>query len=152
MALTPLMAASTVATQAADAAAKVAKKTENQTDETNATLNYDSFLKLLVAQMKNQDPTDPVDSSQQMAQLASFSQVEQTIKTNKNLIAMMQQNSLTQASDLIGRTVTSADGKISGIVKAVEVNTDGLKATLLDGNVIPIGTGITISLTQAPSQ
>jgi flagellar basal-body rod modification protein FlgD len=60
-------------TSAADAAAN------------KATLDYDTFLTLLVEQMKNQDPTEPMDSTEQIAQLATFSQVEQTIQTNKNL-------------------------------------------------------------------
>ena len=66
----------------------------------DATLNYDSFLKLLVAQMKNQDPTDPVDASEQMSQLASFSNVEQAIKTNKNLESLIRETSMSQAGDL----------------------------------------------------
>ena len=45
---------------------------QSGTDASNASLNYDSFLKLLVAQMKNQDPTEPMDAAQQMAQLATF--------------------------------------------------------------------------------
>ncbi len=61
--------------------------TDSAGDASAATLNYESFLKLLVAQMKNQDPTQPMDATQQIAQLATFSQVEQTIKTNKNLEA-----------------------------------------------------------------
>ena len=47
------------------------------TDAKKASLDYDSFLTLLIAQMKNQDPTDPMDSSEQISQLATFSQVEQ---------------------------------------------------------------------------
>ncbi len=65
-----------------------------------ATLNYESFLKLLVAQMKNQDPTQPMDATQQIAQLATFSQVEQTIKTNSNLESLLASKSLTAGFDL----------------------------------------------------
>ena len=39
------------------------------------TLDYNSFLKLLLQQMKSQDPTQPVDQTQMLAQLASFSNV-----------------------------------------------------------------------------
>src|SRR3712207_8435764 len=41
------------------------------------TLFRSNFLKLLMAQMKNQDPTEPMKSTEYMAQLATFSQVEQ---------------------------------------------------------------------------
>ena len=117
---------------------------ESGTDEKSATINYESFLKLLVAQMKNQDPTEPMDASQQMAQLATFSQVEQTIKTNKNLESLLQRTSLQEANSVIGRTVTSDDGKTSGIVKEVTLYNDGIVATLDSGKKLVIGPGVTV--------
>ena len=45
--------------------------------DTGGSLGQDAFLKLLVAQMQNQDPMQPEDSGQMMSQLASFSQVSQ---------------------------------------------------------------------------
>ena len=118
-------------------------------DSSKATLNYDSFLKLLVAQMKNQDPTDPVDATEQMSQLASFSGVEQAIKTNAHLESLIQETSLSQAASLIGKTVTSADGETSGVVKSVAVKSDGLTATLENGDTIVIQSGINVSATAA---
>ena len=87
------------------------------TGSTNAaagpnSLDYNSFLQLLIAQMKNQDPTKPADPSQFIAQLASFSNVEQAIKTNSKLDSMMTSLALTQADGFIGHTVTSADGTV----------------------------------------
>ncbi|AOF89647.1 flagellar hook assembly protein FlgD [Sinorhizobium sp. RAC02] len=114
-------------------------------DEKTATLNYESFLKLLVAQMKNQDPTEPMDATQQMAQLATFSQVEQTIKTNKNLESLLQRTSLQEANSVIGRTVTSEDGKITGVVKEVTLYNDGIVAKLDSGKTLVIGPGVKIS-------
>ena len=114
-------------------------------DAKSATLNYESFLKLLVAQMKNQDPTEPMDSAQQMAQLATFSQVEQTIKTNKNLESLLQRTSLQEANSVIGRTITSDDGKVSGVVKEVTLYNDGIVATLESGEKIVVGPGVKVS-------
>jgi len=116
-------------------------------DTSKATLNYDSFLKLLVAQMKNQDPTDPVDASEQMSQLATFSGVEQAIKTNTHLENLIQETSLSQAASLIGKTVTSADGETTGVVKSVAVKSDGLTATLENGDTVIIQSGINVSAT-----
>jgi flagellar basal-body rod modification protein FlgD len=45
----------------------------------------DDFLKLLVAQIRNQDPLNPADGVQFLAQLAQFSQLEQLININTNL-------------------------------------------------------------------
>ncbi|WP_426229073.1 flagellar hook assembly protein FlgD [Pararhizobium sp. DWP3-4] len=121
-----------------------ASGTESGTDKAKASLNYDSFLKLLVAQMKNQDPTQPMDSTQQIAQLATFSQVEQTIKTNTNLESLLQRTSLSEANAVIGKTVTSADGKTTGVVKEVKLYSDGIIAVLDSKKELVIGPGVTI--------
>ena len=112
-------------------------------------VDYQSFLKLLVAQMKNQDPTDPMDSTQYMAQLAAFSQVEQSVQMNSKLDQMLQSSVLGQVDALIGRTVTSADGKVSGKVEEVRLTSNGMVAVLEGGKEITVGTGITISGTPA---
>ena len=109
-----------------------------------AALDYDTFLQLLIAQMQNQDPTEPMDSSEQIAQLATFSQVEQTIETNKNLEALLQSNSLSQAGAIIGKTVSSLDGEVSGIVKEVQIMSDGAVAVLEDGTKMVVGPGMVI--------
>lgn len=119
------------------------------TDAADATLNYQSFLKLLIAQMKNQDPTDPMDASEQVAQLATFSQVEQSIKMNSNLETLLVSESLTQASTYIGKTITSSDGKTSGVVAEVEVTSDGVTAITTSGKEIAIEPGITVSMTSS---
>ena len=118
---------------------------ESSADSNKALLNYESFLNLLVAQMKNQDPTEPMDATQQMAQLATFSQVEQTIKTNSNLESLLQRTSLQEANSVIGRTVTNEDGTISGVVKEVTLYTDGIVATLESGKKLVIGPGVKVS-------
>jgi len=110
-----------------------------------ATADYNSFLKLLVAQMKNQDPTEPMDSTQYISQLATFSNVEQAVQMNSKLDQLLGSFSLSQADGLIGRTVTSADGTISGEVKSVRILQDGMVAKLADGSELPITTGVTIS-------
>ena len=129
---------------AASAYTPTASGTESAADAASANLNYDSFLKLLVAQMKNQDPTEPMKSSEQIAQLATFSQVEQTIKTNTNLESLLQRTSLSEANAVIGKTVTSADGKTSGVVKEVKLYSDGIIAVLDGGKELVVGPGVTI--------
>lgn len=117
----------------------------NATTASNkASLDYDTFLQLLIAQMQNQDPTEPMDSSEQIAQLATFSQVEQTIETNKNLEALLQSNSLSQASAIIGKTVSSLDGETTGVVKEVQIMSDGAIAVLEDGTKLVVGPGMVI--------
>ena len=113
--------------------------------QSSATVDYDAFLRLLIAQLKNQDPTKPTDSAQYISQLASFSNVEQGVKLNAKLDALMTSANLTQAEAMIGRTVLSADGTVSGQVVAVRVTSDGPMALLDNGSEILIGAGITIA-------
>jgi flagellar basal-body rod modification protein FlgD len=111
----------------------------------SATLDYSAFLRLLIAQLKNQDPTKPMDSAQYVGQLAAFSNVEQAVKTNAKLDALMSSFALTQAEAFIGRTITSADGGISGTVVSMRVTSDGAVARLNGGQEILLGPGITVA-------
>lgn len=110
-----------------------------------STLDYDSFLQLLVTEMKNQDPTDPMKSSDYMAQFASFSSVEQAIQTNNKLDSLLTSSALSQADAVLGHTVTSADGTVTGKVESLKITADGLVATLDDGSQLTLGEGIKIS-------
>ena len=123
-----------------------APSTANATEQTSKTaVDYQSFLKLLVAEMKNQDPTNPMDSTQYVAQLAAFSQVEQSVQINTKLDQLLQSSTLAQADALIGRTVTSADGKIAGKVAEVRLLSDGIVAVLEGGKEITMGPGVKIA-------
>lgn len=110
-----------------------------------ATVDYQSFLKLLVAELKNQDPTEPMDATQYMAQLASFSNVEQNIQTNNKLDDILQTSYLQQAGSIIGRTLTTPDGELTGKIAEVRVFDDGIVAVLESGDQVVVGGGVTIS-------
>ena len=76
---------------------------------TNSAMGKDDFLKLLVAQLKNQDPLAPQDNSQFVAQLAQFSSLEAAMGTNTRLDAITGQNqglANTQVVSLVGKTAT----------------------------------------------
>lgn len=107
-------------------------------------VDYQSFLKLLIAEMKNQDPTKPMDSTQYVAQLATFSQVEQSVQTNTKLDQIMQSSALSQADALIGRSITSADGKTTGTVASVRLASSGLIAVLQNGTEVAVGPGVSV--------
>jgi flagellar basal-body rod modification protein FlgD len=125
-------------------AASTSTPTPTPSAPPSTTLDYSAFLRLLIAEMKNQDPTKPMDSAQFVAQLASFSNVEQAVKTNAKLDSIMSSLALTQAEGFIGRTVTSADGSVTGKVVSVRVTSDGAMATLDGGQELLLGPGITV--------
>ncbi len=64
------------------------------------TSDFKTFLKMLTAQARYQDPLEPVDSTEYASQLAQFSMVEQQVKTNDALTAMFDQMSLTNMASL----------------------------------------------------
>jgi flagellar basal-body rod modification protein FlgD len=114
-------------------------------DGKKASLNYDSFLRLLVAEMKNQDPTAPKDTSQYLAQLASFSSVEQGVNSNKKLDSLMTSMQLSQAHSLIGQKLTDSTGNPLGIIQAVEIGQTASTAVLASGDRVELGAGYIIS-------
>ena len=112
--------------------------------KSKTSVDYESFLKLLVAQMKNQDPTKPMESTDFVAQLATFSQVEQSVQSNTKLDQILQSTALSQAGSLIGREITSADGTTSGIIAEVKIKSDGVVAVLEGGKEVTVGDGVVI--------
>ena len=95
------------------------------------TLGQEDFLKLLVAQMAQQDPMNPVKDSEFIGQMAQFSALEQA-KT------MQQDMSSLRASAMLGDTVTVADeenkdtGTVTGIVSQVVIS-KGVPSLFVDG-------------------
>jgi len=78
------------------------------------TRNFDTFLKLLTTQLRNQDPLDPLDTEKFTEQLVQFSSVEQAIKTNAHLEALIALQGAAErqsALGFVGRTVTIASDR-----------------------------------------
>lgn len=83
----------------------------------------DRFLKLLVAQMRNQDPLNPLDNAQvttQMAQISTVRGVETLNQSMRQLVDRMGQGSPLEALGMIGRQVLAEGGVIER-----EASTDG---------------------------
>ena len=73
-------------------------------------LDRDAFLKLLIAQLRNQNPMKPMEDKEFIAQLAQFSSLEQLQQMNRNLESAIQsQDSLQQSLALIGRMVEAVN-------------------------------------------
>ena len=78
--------------------------------------NFQSFLSLLMTQMRNQDPTAPMDANQFTTELVQFTGVQQGVATNSNLsqlIALTQQNQVLQSGQLTGKTADVSASAIS---------------------------------------
>jgi flagellar basal-body rod modification protein FlgD len=111
-------------------------------------MGKDTFLKLLVAQMRYQDPMNPTDSSQFLAQSAQFTALEKMQDVADKTAQLFQAQISFGASGLIGKTVTwtDSDGATqSGSVHGVTFGTDG---PVLDvGAAEPISIASVLSVT-----
>ena len=79
------------------------------------TVNQDEFLRLLVAQLENQDPLTPQDGTEFVAQLAQFASLEQAAESNDrlaNLEATQAANLRAGFANLVGRTVMARSDTI----------------------------------------
>jgi flagellar basal-body rod modification protein FlgD len=86
--------------------------------KTSIANNFDQFLQLLTTQLKNQSPLDPLDTNQFTQQLVQFASVEQQLKTNDTLTALLSLSKATSTSNAlsyVGSTIT-ADGSTSPLV------------------------------------
>jgi flagellar basal-body rod modification protein FlgD len=132
-------------TSATDTTSTATGSTKNTSTNT---VDYNTFLQLLIAEMKNQDPTNPMDTSQYMSQFAQLSSVEQAMQTNTKLDALLSSSALSQADGLIGRTASFTDtngNAVTGKIASISINSDGSIATLEDGTKVMVGAGLTLS-------
>lgn len=105
-----------------------ASKDKPESTASNISSDFDTFLKLLTAQLKSQDPLSPLDATQFVEQLATFSSVEQQLQTNKLLGQLVDSSSgsgLDSASQWIGKQVEAptSDIQYSGAPLNFKVDT-----------------------------
>jgi len=99
--------------------------------------NFDTFLSILTTQLQNQNPLDPLDTNQFTAQLVQFSGVEQQLKTNEFLEALLLNTQTSYRADAvsyIGKEVTAsgetAELKDGGAYWAYNAETNVANATV----------------------
>ena len=100
-------------------------------------LNKDDFLKLLVAQLKNQDPLSPMDGKDMAAQLAQFSSVEQLQTLNKTVSAQSDdQKKLVDALGALQTSQTTQGDALASLIQGqMAVSTVG-KVGVTSGNTM----------------
>jgi len=106
-----------------------ADTTKSTTTAATKTLGKDEFMKLLMTELKYQDPTSPMDNKELVAQQAQFSSLEQMTNLNTsftNFLAQQSTSSQMSAVNFIGKTVTTT----------LPINEEGTK--FLEGKVTSI--------------
>jgi flagellar basal-body rod modification protein FlgD len=108
------LSAGTAASATSAAASTTATKKTGETNDAQGT--QDRFLKMLVAQMKNQDPLNPMDNSAVTSQMAQLNTVSGIEKLNASMSAMANNytsGTTLQATSLLGRTVMTEGSGLS---------------------------------------
>ena len=142
---------STAANQKAAAAPATSTSSVNQQGQ----LGKDAFLKLLVAQLKYQNPMQPTDPSTFMAQTAQFSMVEKLEELSAATNQLLDAQRMTSATSLLGRHITwkttddaGQDTTKSGTVTGIRSGSSG--PTLLVGDT-EVPTSAVTDVTSATS-
>ena len=98
-------------------------------------LDKDAFLKLLIAELSNQDPLNPMEDREFISQMATFSSLEQMQNMNKTLESMADANKFSAVS-YIGKAVSFVQGEgeeaqqVAAIVNSIWF--DDSKGTILN--------------------
>ena len=93
-------------------------------------IDLDGFLKLMIAEMQNQDPLDPMKNSEMVQQMGQIREIGATDQLTKTLSTLSSSQELVTASSLIGEQVTglAEDGSpVEGIIDRITVETDSEK-------------------------
>src|SRR6478609_3360421 len=106
------------------------------------TLGKDQFLRILVTQLRNQDPTQPLQDKEFIAQMAQFTSVEQLTNMAGEMKLMRQ--SLGFVSGLIGKSITWDETDSTGATVEQSGVVDSI--TFKDGNQFATVKGVEISL------
>jgi flagellar basal-body rod modification protein FlgD len=133
----------TTATTASTAAAQTTGTQSSQTQGSNQ-LGKDAFVKLLLAQLANQDPTSPVDSQAFVAQLAQFANVELLQSANSRLDSILYAQAAgnqTTVASLVGKevvyradTVTLTAGQSTSVQVNLASKADQVTAVVTDSS------------------
>jgi flagellar basal-body rod modification protein FlgD len=112
--------------------ATASTSTTTTTDKSKS-LGKQDFLKLLMAQLQNQDPMKPMDDTQMVAQMAQFSALEATQALQQTIQTSSNNQTIAQASALIGKYVQADQADGSSVTGTVS----GVNFTVTDGVVAP---------------
>lgn len=107
-------------------------------------LGKDSFLQLLLTQLRYQDPLKPMEDQDFIAQLAQLNTLEELQSLNRSFGEFMQQQNVMRGAELLGRSVVgaTADGTpVSGLVSSVAVR-GGQVLLTVGGREVPLS-GVT---------
>jgi len=106
------------------------KTTSSSSSQGTERLGKEDFLKLLITELRNQDPLDPLDSKEYISQLSQFSTLEQMQNINLQLANL-------SAVNIVGQYVSAIHGEkeISGLVTGIVFEKSGISVLIGDDEI-----------------
>ena len=120
--------------------ATTATTSPSSTNDIFGGMGPDAFLKLLVAQLRYQNPMNPSDPTAMMGQVAQYAQVEALTKLQQAQAVDQSLSEARMATDLVGKVVTASDGTTTEVGKVLSAR---FTAT---GPVLVLDTGSEVTL------
>jgi len=127
--------------------------TPSSTTPVSQDFDKDTFLKLLVAQLKYQDPSNPADATQFMSQTAQFTMVEKLDALSTLDQKVLDASRMQSAASLIGRQVTYTDYSGTSRTGTVTGTTFGSQnpALTIDGTQVALDSVTAVGTTAPPT-
>jgi flagellar basal-body rod modification protein FlgD len=130
------------------------KKVNHGKEGTKGELGKDAFMKLLITQLRYQDPTRPMEDREFIAQMAQFSTLEQMTNMNKEISGMVKSTRSAETFSYLGKQIDAmnpASGRrVSGVVSSIQY--DGDEPMLMVGNeAVRLGDVHSVSAAEAAS-
>ncbi|MCW5765831.1 MAG: hypothetical protein KIT68_07630 [Phycisphaeraceae bacterium] len=107
-----------------------------------AALSSEQFVKIMFAELSNQDPLKPNDSSQLLQQMSSLRSIESDMQMQRKLESLVNQNQFASAGSLIGAYISGLDEnnrRVEGMVLSVNRTAGGPVLNLANGARVPFG-------------
>jgi flagellar hook assembly protein FlgD len=110
------------------ASSSSASSSADSSASANASLNnldVDSFLKIMIAELQNQDPLNPMDSSQMLSQIGEMRQITASDKLTSTLNSVLLGQNIASSTNLIGSNINGISDdnqKVSGLVSSVSID------------------------------
>ena len=122
------------------------------TTSPNDRMGKDAFLKLLVAQLKYQNPLSPMDGTQFIAQTAQLTMTEKLEELTTLQTSAVAESNKRSAAELVGRTITfdNGSGVVEGTVTAALLN-GGAPVLLIGKTEVPLGKVLEVRSTSTPA-
>jgi flagellar hook assembly protein FlgD len=128
----------------------VADRTPNQF----SSLSSEDFIRIIFTELSSQDPFEPNDSAALLEQLSSIRGIEADLNLMDQMEALVLENQLASAANMIGRTVTGRseiNERVTGRVVAVAREGDSVTLELESGHRVPMSSIESVNESEAPS-